>query len=43
MKSVLFVILTGLFLVGCASTPKCPAKCCGTCGKAAATQTECAK
>lgn len=40
MKSILFVVLAGLFLVGCASCPKNP-KCC-PCEKAAA-QTECAK
>lgn len=42
MKSILFVVLTGLFLVGCASCPK-EKSCCGTCGGGVAVQTECAK
>lgn len=44
MKSILFVILSGLFLIGCASTPQgsgCPANCKGKCCNPA--QTECAK
>jgi hypothetical protein len=42
MKSILFVVLAGLFLAGCASCPK-EKPCCGTCGGGAAVQAECAK